>query len=110
VAMGLEAGSTSLVLLCPAWRRWGTVTSVKPGTVILHAEADEVIPIADSRDLVRDSGLPDSALLVVGKDHRLGDPEPLKAMLEACEGAVLRRKPGDNRKERPRWQKSAKPG
>jgi hypothetical protein len=44
-----------------------------------------VIPIADSRELVRASSLPASALVEVGTDHRLADPEPLKAMLEACE-------------------------
>jgi hypothetical protein len=53
--------------------------------VILHSEADDVIPFAESRDLVQVSGLPESALVVVGTDHRLADPEPLKAMLEACE-------------------------
>jgi hypothetical protein len=110
VAMCLEAGLTPLVLLCPAWRRWGSVKAVKPGTVILHSEADDVIPIAESRELVRTSSLPESALIVVGTDHRLAEPEPLEAMLEACEGAVSRRKPGDNRKEGPRWQNDAKPG
>ena len=25
VAMNLDSGSTPLVLLCPAWKRWGTV-------------------------------------------------------------------------------------
>jgi hypothetical protein len=29
--------------------------------------------------------LPGSALVVVGNDHRLADPEPLKAMLDACQ-------------------------
>jgi alpha-beta hydrolase superfamily lysophospholipase len=85
VAMNIQSGSTPLVLLCPAWKRWGTARAVKPGTVILHSEADDVIPIADSRELVRTSGLPDSALVVVGTDHRLADPEPLQVMLEACE-------------------------
>lgn len=88
VAMNLKSGSTPLVLLCPAWKRWGTVRSVNPGTVILHSEADDVIPIAESRELVRASGLPESALIVVGHDHRLADPEPLKAMLEACLASV----------------------
>jgi predicted esterase len=95
VAMNLDSGSTPLVLLCPAWKRWGTVKRAKPGTVILHSEADDVIPIAESRELVHFSGLPDSAVIVVGIDHRLADPEPLEAMLEACEGAVHRRKIGD---------------
>jgi alpha-beta hydrolase superfamily lysophospholipase len=85
VAMNIESGSTPLVLLCPAWKRWGTATTVKPGTVILHSEADDVIPIADSRELLRNSGLSKSALIVVGTDHRLAEPEPLKAMLEACD-------------------------
>jgi alpha-beta hydrolase superfamily lysophospholipase len=85
VAMNLDSGSTPLVLLCPAWKRWGTARTVKPGTAILHAEADDVIPIAHARELVQASGLPDSALIVVGTDHRLADPEPLAAMLEACE-------------------------
>ncbi len=87
VAMNLDAGPTPLVLLCPAWRRWGSVRTVKPGTVILHSEADDVIPIADSRELLRISGLPEPALIVVGHDHRLADPEPLRTMLEACERA-----------------------
>ena len=87
VAMNLDAGATPLVLLCPAWRHWGTAATVKPGTVILHSEADDVIPIADSWELLRNSGLLESALIIVGSDHRLADPEPLRAMLEACDRA-----------------------
>ena len=73
VAMNIEVGDTPLVLLCPAWKRWGTATKVKPGTVILHSQADETIPFADSQELVRNTGLPDSALIVVGTDHRFAD-------------------------------------
>ena len=83
VAMNIDAGATPLVLLCPAWKFWGKATTVKPGTTILHSPADETIPFADSQELLRNSGLPESALIVVGTDHRLADPEPLKAMLEA---------------------------
>ena len=85
LAMNLDAGETPLVLLCPAWKRWGVAKTVKPGTAILHAEADDVIPIDDSRELVRASGLSGSALVVVGTDHRLADLAPLAAMLAACE-------------------------
>src|SRR6516225_10285067 len=84
-AMNLNIGAARLVLLCPAWKRWGNSTTVKPGTVILHSRADDVVPFADSEELVRNSGLPPSALVEVGDDHRLADPEPLRAMLEACE-------------------------
>jgi hypothetical protein len=58
---------------------------VKHGTVILHSKNDEVIPFADSEELVRKSGLPASALIDVGHDHRLADQEPLEAMLSECE-------------------------
>jgi len=88
VAINIDSGETPLVLLCPAWKRWGTAKAVRPNTVILHSPADETIPFADSQELLRNSGLPESALIVVGSDHRLADPEPLKAMLEAVERAV----------------------
>jgi hypothetical protein len=84
VAMNIRSGSARLVLLCPAWKKWGTARTVKPGTVVLHSRADEVIPFADSVELVRNSGLPESALIAVGTDHRLADPEPLEAMLGEC--------------------------
>jgi hypothetical protein len=63
--------------------------TVKPGTVILHSRADDVVPFGDSAELIKNSGLPASALVEVGTDHRLADPEPLRKMLEACEGATI---------------------
>jgi transcriptional accessory protein Tex/SPT6 len=54
-------------------------------TVILHSRADDVVPFGDSKESVRNSGLPTTALIEVGNDHRLADPEPLAAMLKACE-------------------------
>lgn len=88
VAMNIKIGEARLVLLCPAWKKWGTVKTVKPGTVILHSKADEVIPFADSEELVRTSGLPVSALIEVGTDHRLADLESLTKMIVASEGFV----------------------
>jgi len=84
VAMNIKCGQANLVLLCPAWKKFGTARTVKLGTVILHARADDVIPFADSEELVANSGLPASALIEVGGDHRLADPASLYAMLKAC--------------------------
>ena len=84
VAMNIKCGSARLVLLCPAWKNWGTTKTVKPGTVILHSRVDDVIPFADSEELVKNSGLPASALIEVGNDHRLADQEPLERMLRVC--------------------------
>jgi hypothetical protein len=86
VAMNINSGSARLVLLCPAWKKYGPARTAKPGTVILHSRADDVIPFADSEELVRAGGLPVNALVEVGTDHRLADLEPLAAMLRACEG------------------------
>ena len=88
VAMNINSGDAWLVLLCPARRKWGTVNTMKPGTVILHSRADDVIPFADSEELVRNSGLPAYTLIVVGSDDRLADSESLEMMEEACEGTA----------------------
>ena len=86
VAMNISSGKAKLVLLCPAWKKFGGAKTVKPDTVILHSRADDVVPFAHSEELVRNSGLPASALVEVGTDHRLANPEPLAKMLEACDG------------------------
>jgi len=85
VAMNMKSGNIPLVLLCPAWKKYGGVQTVKPNTTILHSRADDVVPVSDSEELVRNSGLPLTALIETGNDHRLADPEPLAKMLEACE-------------------------
>lgn len=83
-ALALASDDAKLVLLCPAWKKYAPTAVAKPGTVILHSRADDVVPFADSEELARKSGLPAAALIEVGTDHRLADPEPLAAMLNAC--------------------------
>lgn len=85
VAMNIDHGDTPLVLLCPAWKKWGSASKVHSKTVILHSKADDVIPFQDSVELVGNSPLPESALVQVGSDHRLADEEPLQKLLEACQ-------------------------
>lgn len=86
VAINLDRDAP-LVLLCPAWKKYGKARTVA-NAVILHSRADDVIPFADSDELIRASGLPASALIEVGDDHRLAGPDALAAMLAACERAV----------------------
>jgi alpha-beta hydrolase superfamily lysophospholipase len=89
VAMNIHSGQAKLVLLCPAWKKYGIARMVQAGTVILHSRADDVVPFPDSEELIRNSALQASALIEVGTDHRLADPEPLAAMLRACEGGGM---------------------
>ena len=92
VAMNIDSQNTPLVLLCPAWKKWGTATTVKQNTVILHSRQDDVVPFADSEELRSNSRLPSEALIEIGNDHRLADNEPLEAMLEAVENFGPRNK------------------
>jgi hypothetical protein len=85
VAMNIESGDKPLVLLCPSWKKWGSATTVKANTIILHSRTDDVVPFEYSVELIKNSGLPESALIETGTDHRLADPEPLEMMLRACE-------------------------
>lgn len=95
VAINIDSGDTPLVLLCPAWKTWGTATTVKPSTIILHSRGDETVPFLDSEELVRNSGLPTDALIEVGAEHRLADDESLAMMLKAAERAVERAVTGE---------------
>ena len=60
------------------------VGSSRGGAVALHSTIDDVISLANSEELVGNSGLPET-FIEVGNDHRLADPLPLQSMLEACE-------------------------
>jgi alpha-beta hydrolase superfamily lysophospholipase len=48
VAVNIASGTTPLVLLCPAWKRWGPARTVKPGTVIQARQRHP--PLSSRRD------------------------------------------------------------
>jgi hypothetical protein len=73
-------------MICPAWKTWGTAITTIRGTLIPYSRADDVVPFEDSAELLSLSGLPETALIEVGRDHRLADPEPLEALVRAVEG------------------------
>ena len=85
VAMNMQSGDTPLVLLCPAWKRWGTVQTVKRNTTILHSPLDDVIPYEDSQELETKSGPLEWGLLAIGDDHRLADEDSLSLLLWVCQ-------------------------
>lgn len=87
VAMHL-VGTVRLVLLCPAWRKYGGPKRINRESVVLHSRMDDVIPFADSEELIRSSGLPNECLIEVGADHRLADPISLATMRAACEMGI----------------------
>ncbi len=84
VAMNLKNLDVPLVLMCPAWKHWGAAETVGSRTRILHSPNDEIIDFSESVALQRASGLPESALVAVGYEHRLADLESLQALMRAC--------------------------
>ena len=82
--MNLSSKNTPMVLLCPAWKRWGQVKNVEAQLGDLHSRNDEVIPFDDSEELIAASKLSSDALIEVGGDHRLADDASLQVMQWAC--------------------------
>ena len=87
VAMNIDTGDVPLVLIAPAWRNWGSANTIRAGTIILHSDHDDVVPIEGSRELLRRSGLPENDLVVAGENHRMVDKAAFDALLAAIERA-----------------------
>ncbi len=83
VATALNPRGVPMLLLCPAWLRFGRDARVSGSVRILHAAADDLVPLADSIELLARSGLPAAWLTVVGDDHRLHDDAATAAMFAA---------------------------
>lgn len=87
VAMNMHSGGTPLILLAPAWRRWGKARSVKKNCVVIHSPFDEYVPFSDSVELCEVSGV---RLIAAGVDHRLNCWEGRMALREALLAALQR--------------------
>jgi hypothetical protein len=88
VAMNIDTRDVPLVLIAPAWTKWGSASTVGPKTIILHSDQDDVVPIDESRRLIQESGLPEDRLIVAGRNHRMVDDEAFMALLEALGGVA----------------------
>lgn len=84
VALNVRSEDTPLVLMCPGWKRWGTVKTLKANSLILHSRQDDVVPFSFSEELVSESGLPPETLIEVGHDHWLSDEATLSVLVWAC--------------------------
>lgn len=80
VAMNMDSGDSPLILLAPAWKRWGKARSVKQNCIVIHSPHDEFVPFQDSVELCEASGVP---LVAAGVDHRLNCGEGRRALEEA---------------------------
>jgi len=77
VAMNMDSGDTPMILLAPAWKRWGKAAAVKKNAVVIHSPHDDVVPFEDSVELCCKSG---ARLIAAGEDHRLNDRRAMDAL------------------------------
>jgi len=78
LAMSIDTNGAPRVLIAPAWKIFGSASTVPSGTVILHSPADDIILFEDSEELAANSG---AKLVAVGASHRMSDSEALGAMI-----------------------------
>tara|TARA_E500000331_G_scaffold129739_1_gene126867 strand:+ start:370 stop:825 length:456 start_codon:yes stop_codon:yes gene_type:complete len=79
VAMAVDSKDCELVLIAPAWKKYGVSKDLKPAT-ILHSESDSVVPFADTQELFRSNhGL---TVISCEDDHRMSSEETLRKILE----------------------------
>jgi uncharacterized protein len=71
-------GVGELVLIGPATQNF-TVAAVPQGTLVIHAEADEVVPLASTLDWARPQALP--VVVVPGGGHFFHGRLPLLKQL-----------------------------
>ncbi len=82
IAMALQKENTKTILIAPAYKKFNIRPShatCSENDIILHSLGDDVVPIADSANLVSDYNY---NLHVCGADHRMSDPDAFKTLLE----------------------------
>ena len=81
VALNVNPRGAKLVLIAPAWKRFGADTQHCDGsTVILHCTDDKLVDYKDSEEL---SDITGANLIPCGKSHRMDDPDALDAIIDA---------------------------
>jgi hypothetical protein len=80
VALNINTLGTRLILIAPAWKRFGGTPMLACGGVVIHCREDKVIPYEDSEELSKLTG---AALITCGENHRMSDSDALEAILDA---------------------------
>lgn len=80
VAMAANTKDCKVILIAPAWKKFGVSGDLKPGTVVLHSESDDIVPFEDTQELFRNNtGL---EIIACEDNHRMSSEETLQKILE----------------------------
>ena len=87
VAMAVNPKEAKLILIAPAWKKYGASSTLNPGTVILHSESDNIIPFEDTQELFRKNvGL---EVISCNDNHRMKKEETLEKIVECVKSFVV---------------------
>jgi len=79
VALNMQAGNTPMLLIAPAWKRFGKkLDKIQNNIFVMHSEHDNTVSYKDSVELVKIN--PNICLFTVGKDHQLNCMEGFNTM------------------------------
>ena len=84
VAMAIDARGADLVLIAPAWKKYG-VSKAANNAFVLHCESDDVVPFEDTQELFRSSA--GVTVISCGEDHRMSDDGALMTLKEVIDGS-----------------------
>ena len=85
VALSVDTRGTRLVLIAPAWKRFGGNLQLASGGLVLHCRDDKYVPYEDSEELRGKTG---AALITCGTNHRMSDQDALEAILDAVKWCI----------------------
>jgi predicted esterase YcpF (UPF0227 family) len=85
VALSVNTFGARMVLIAPAWKRFGGNIQTALGGIVLHCRDDKYVPYEDSEELRDKTG---AALITCGTDHRMNDPDALEAILDAVKWCI----------------------
>ena len=78
VALAAFPKGTQMILLCPAWKKFGVKLPKKLTNVtVLHSKCDEIVPYEDSIVLQENHG---AELIECGASHRMIEKETLETI------------------------------
>ena len=82
VAMAIDPKGANLVLIAPAWKKYGVSKKIE-SAFILHSESDDIVPFEDTQELFREN----HGLYVIScdDDHRMRKEETLKTIVECVD-------------------------
>jgi predicted alpha/beta hydrolase family esterase len=80
VALSVNTFGANLILIAPAWKRFGGNPQLACGGVVIHCLEDEEVPYEDSEELC---GITGAQLIMCGNNHRMNDADAFDGILDA---------------------------